>query len=521
VFDVGRTLIAAAARNPDSLALVDGERRLSYRELLEQALRLVTALDDLGLLKGDRLLVVLQNRAEMAMLHWATQLAGIVVTPINWRAKADEIDYFLSDSGARAVVFERACEDAIAASAAARCVMRIAVGEAAGGTHSYQCLAACAPARPTARATPDDYSLLLYTSGTTGRGKGVPRRHRAERAAALAHVAQNTYRTGEITLGVMPLYHTMGVRSLLAMAAINGVFVCLPRFDAGRALALIAAERISNLYLVPTLYHDLLSHCHFKDTAIGSVRKLGFAGAAMTDGLLQRLDAAFRPELFVNHYGSSEIYTFTIEQKAAAKPGSAGKAGLNTEVRIVRIGSTDPDALVAPGEAGQIIATLDGDESFEGYWQSPDADAKALHAGWYFTGDVGYADCDGDIFVTGRVDDMINTGGENVLPAEIESLLSLHPAVAEVAVVGLAHERLGQQVTAFIRRTAPVTEAELDAYCRASSLANFKRPQAYVFVERIPKSPVGKILRRLLVAQDEPASNSQTQPPTPTAETNQ
>jgi 2-furoate---CoA ligase len=181
------------------------QRRLSYRELLEQALRLVTALDDLGLLKGDRLLVVLQNRAEMAMLHWATQLAGIVVTPINWRAKADEIDYFLSDSGARAVVFERACEDAIAASAAAQRVMRIAVGEAAGGTHSYQRLAACTPARPTARATPDDYSLLLYTSGTTGRGKGVPRRHRAERAAALAHVAQNTYRTGEITLGVMPL----------------------------------------------------------------------------------------------------------------------------------------------------------------------------------------------------------------------------------------------------------------------------------------------------------------------------
>ena len=176
--------------------------------------------------------------------------------------------------------------------------------------------------------------------GTTGRGKGVPRRHRAERAAALAHVAQNTYRTGEITLGVMPLYHTMGVRSLLAMAAINGVFVCLPRFDAGRALALIAAERISTLYLVPTLYHDLLNHCHFKDTVIGSVRKLGFAGAAMTDGLLQRLDAAFRPELFVNHYGSSEIYTFTIEQQAAAKPGSAGKAGLNTEVRIVRIGSS-------------------------------------------------------------------------------------------------------------------------------------------------------------------------------------
>jgi 2-furoate---CoA ligase len=521
VFDVGRTLIAAAARNPGSLALVDAERRISYQELLEKALRLVTALDELHLVKGDRLLVVLQNRAEMAILHWAAQLAGIIVTPINWRAKADEIDYFLADSGARAVVFASASQDAIARSLVAQGVMRIAVGDAAGGTHSYQRLAACAPARPTARATPDDHSLLLYTSGTTGRGKGVPRRHRAERAAAMAHVAQNTYRMGEITLGVMPLYHTMGVRSLLAMALINGVFVCLPRFDAGRALGLIASERISNLYLVPTLYHDLLSHSRFKDTDITSVRKLGFAGAAMTDGLLQRLQAAFQPELFVNHYGSSEIYTFTIEQQAAAKPGSAGKAGLNTQVRIIRIGSTDADDVVPPGEEGQIIATLEGDESFEGYWQRPDADAKAMHAGWYFTGDIGHADRDGDIFVTGRVDDMIITGGENVLPAEIESLLSLHPAVAEVAVVGLAHDRLGQQVTAFVRRTAPVTQEELDAYCRASSLANFKRPKGYVFIERIPKSPVGKILRRMLVAGVDRRGDPHSQPPDPAAETKQ
>jgi 2-furoate---CoA ligase len=521
VFDVGRTLIAAASRNPSSPALVDGKRRISYRELLEKALRLVTALDSLGLVKGDRILVVMQNRAEMAILHWATQLAGIVVTPINWRSKPEEIDYFLADSGARAVFFEPASEDAIGASITAQRVMRIAIGDAGGGTHAYQRLAACGPAPATARATPDDHSLMLYTSGTTGRGKGVPRRHRAERAAALAHVAQNTYRMGEITLGVMPLYHTMGVRSLLAMAAVNGVFVCLPRFDAGRALELIATERISNLYLVPTLFHDLLGHPRFKDTEIASVRKLGFAGAAMTEGLLRRLNAAFRPELFVNHYGSSEIYTFTIEQNAAAKPGSAGKAGLNTQVRIVPIGSTNPEALVAPGEDGQIIATLEGDEAFEGYWQRPDADAKALHGGWYFSGDIGHADRDGDIFVTGRIDDMIITGGENVLPTEIESLLSLHPAVAEVAVVGLAHDRLGQQVTAFVRRAGGVSDAELDAYCRASHLADFKRPRAYVFVEQIPKSPVGKILRRMLVAGDHQGVSPRAPTGNPAAESNQ
>jgi enoyl-CoA hydratase/carnithine racemase len=260
------------------------------------------------------------------------------------------------------------------------------------------------------------------TSGTTGRPKGVPRRHRAERAAALAHVAQNLYARGERTLGVMPLYHTMGVRSLLAMALVDGTFVCLPRFEADRALRLIARERISNLYLVPTLYHDLISHPDFAATELGSVRKIGFAGAAMPEGLLKRVDAAFRPEFFVNHYGSSEIYTFTVEPHAAAKPGSAGKPGLNQRIRVMRLGADSADAQAMTGENGQIIADIASDEAFEGYWHRPDADARALRGGWYFTGDTGYIDAEGDLFVTGRVDDMIISGGENVSPAEIESI---------------------------------------------------------------------------------------------------
>ena len=156
----------------------------------------------------------------------------------------------------------------------------------------------------------------------------------------------------------------------------------------------------------------------------------------------------------------------------------------------------------AVGQEGEIIALLAGDESFEGYWRRPDADVRALREGWYFTGDTGYVDADGDLFVTGRVDDMIITGGENVSPVEIESCLSLHDGVSEVAVVGLADERWGKVVTAFVKRSTPVSEDELDQYCRASGLANFKRPRRYVFVETFPKSPVGKLLRRMLVAGD-------------------
>jgi 2-furoate---CoA ligase len=220
----------------------------------------------------------------------------------------------------------------------------------------------------------------------------------------------------------------------------------------------------------------------------------------MTDGLLTKLTDAFRPDLFVNHYGSSEIYTFTIDQNAAAKPGSAGRAGLNQHIRVIPLGSTDVTQRAAVGEEGQIIALAASDEAFEGYWRRPDANEKSLRDGWYFTGDTGFFDRDGDLFVTGRVDDMIITGGENVSPVEIESCLSRHPAVLEVAVVGLPDERWGKVVVAFIQRAGDVSAEELDAHCRTSGLANFKRPRRFEFVKTIPKSPVGKLLRRQLVA---------------------
>jgi 2-furoate---CoA ligase len=274
----------------------------------------------------------------------------------------------------------------------------------------------------------------------------------------------------------------------------------VPRYDTKKALTLIQKEAISNLYLVPTLYHDLVHSTEFAATNASSVRKLGFAGASMTDGLLKKLDEVFRPDLFVNHYGSSEIYTFTIDQNAPAKPGSAGKAGINQEIRVVKLNAAAVTDLAAVGEEGEIIALLAGDESFDGYWRRPDADAKSLRDGWYFTGDTGFFDRDGDLFVTGRVDDMIITGGENVSPVEIESCLSLHAAVFEVAVVGLPDEKWGKIVTAFVKRKAPISEAELDQFCRTSGLADFKRPRRFVFVDALPKSPVGKLLRRLLVA---------------------
>jgi 2-furoate---CoA ligase len=500
MLDLGTSFLASVARDPQALAIVDGDVRLTYAAWYRQISALVEGFDELELEPGDHLVTVLQNRCEAATIHWACQLAGIIVTPVNWRATAEDLDYLLLDAGAKAVVYEAVSAEAVARSKEAHVRPRIAVGTDATPDIAFDNLIAAAAESATPRVGPEAVSVMLYTSGTTAQPKGVPRRHRAERAAALAHVAQNLYAASERTLGVMPLYHTMGVRSLLAMSLIGGSFVCLPRFSPDRALALIEAERITNLYLVPTLYHDLIHHPRFAASDVTSVRKLGFAGAPMTDGLLKALDAAFKPDLFVNHYGSSEIYTFTIDQNAPRKPGSAGRAGINQMVRVVKLGAATPDDVARVGEEGEVIALLAGDESFDGYWRRPEADAAAIRAGWYFTGDTGYADADGDLFVTGRVDDMIITGGENVSPVEIESRLSLHPAVSEVAVVGLADERWGKIVAAFVKRAAPVEAEELDGYCRGCGLADFKRPRRYVFVDAIPKSPVGKLLRRKLVA---------------------
>jgi 2-furoate---CoA ligase len=500
MLDLGLSFVASVARDPQALAIVDGNVRLSYAAWYRRISALVAGLEAIGLKPGDHMVTALQNRWEAASLHWACQFAGIVITPVNWRSSSSELDFYLADAEAKALVYEEASAAAVAGAAQAQKLPRIALDSAPPSDIEFAALASHDAPNAVPRGTAEARSLMLYTSGTTAQPKGVPRRQRAERAAALAHVAQNLYRHGERTLGVMPLYHTMGVRSLLAMSLVGGAFICLRRFDVGTALDLIAAERVTNLYLVPTLYHDLVHDPRFANSDVRSVRKLGFAGAPMTDALLRTLQAAFGPDLFVNHYGSSEIYTFTVDQNAPAKPGSAGKAGINQMVRVVRLGAKSPDELAEVGQEGEIVALLAGDESFEGYWRRPEADAKALQQGWYFTGDTGYFDADGDLFVTGRVDDMIISGGENVSPVEVESCLSLHAAVSEVAVAGLPDERWGKVVTAFVKRRAAVEPEDLDAFCKSSGLANFKRPRRYVFVAEIPKSPVGKLLRRKLVA---------------------
>ena len=201
----------------------------------------------------------------------------------------------------------------------------------------------------------------------------------------------------------------------------------------------------------------------------------------MTSALVERVAAVFEPGIFVNHYGSTEIYTFSVQRDQRAKPGCAGRAALNARLAL------------HPAGEGEILCHMSSDEAFTGYWNRPDADADAIRDGWYHTGDMGRLDEDGDLWVVGRVDDMVISGGENIHPTEVEDLLAAHPAVREAAVIGVPDARFGQRVVAYVVAAADgVTGEDLDRYCLESSgLASFKRPREYRFVTELPKSSSG------------------------------
>jgi 2-furoate---CoA ligase len=454
------SLLYATERTPHADALVGETTRLTYTQLCERAGRIASGLASRGVQRGDRVACVLANDPDTVELYWGCQWLGAVVVPLSHRISESDLEYCIGDCGADVLIRDSGDVRELAAA-----------DEHAGALDLDECEA----------------SIQLYTSGTTGRPKGVPRSHGADRAGGISQVLQHGLHPGHRTLGVMPLYHTMGLHSLIAASVVGGCFVAQPSWDPEQALGLIERERIDTLYLAPTLFYDLVHHPRLDDFDTSSVRAVAYAGSPMASALVERVAEAFEPEIFVNHYGSTEIYTFSVQRAQQAKPGCAGRAALNARLRL------DP-----PGE-GEVLCHMSSDEAFARYWNRPDADEKAIRDGWYHTGDIGRIDEDGDLWVVGRVDDMVISGGENIHPVEIEDVLAGAPGVGEVAVVGAPDERWGQRVVAYVVAEGDVTADELDAFCLgAETLARFKRPREYRFVSELPKSPSGKILRRML-----------------------
>lgn len=503
--NLARYFVQAVRRFPTAIAVVDDHVRWSYQDLYDEVSAVTANIQRLGVTAGEHVLVVLKNRRENLVIYWACQLLGLIYTPLNFRMSPAEVVYCTRDADPRLVFYEEEKREMIesALKEAQSTARAFAVGTGPDTFDELRWRGASLQAVPT--IFNDAIAIMLYTSGTTGHPKGVPRSHLNEASAAEAHIIQNQYTLFESTIGVMPFYHTMGMRTVLVTTFLNGKLVLLPAYEPRAALELIAREKLTSLYLVPTLFYDLVNQPQLDQYNLRSLTRIGYAGAAMTSTLTQTCFETLRPRVFVNHFGSSEVYTFTICSWLDKKPTCAGRPGFHEDVRIVVADPTHyvlPDEVVGKGVPGEVIVSLSSPEAFKGYWNRPDANEKALRQGWYFTGDVGVWDDDGDLWVQGRVDDMFISGGENIHPLEIEDILSQHPKVSEVAVAGLPDERWGQIAVAFVvPADASLITNELDQFCLASPhLANFKRPRRYVFVKAIPKSAVGKILRRKLQA---------------------
>ena len=404
---------------------------------------------------GDRVAVVLDNRLETALLYWAAQWSGAVFVPLSWR---------LAGRGAR-LLHRGLRRDGRAPRRRTSCPD----GPGAPGR-----------ARPRRRETP----LMLYTSGTTGRPKGVPRSHRADRAGGLSQALQHGYGFGDRTLGVMPLYHTMGIHSLLAMHLLGGCFVRSRAGTPHEALRLIEEERITSLYLAPTLFHDLVHHPGSPTRPLVRARaRLRRRGDDRA--LVERCAEVFQPAHLL------QPLRLDGDLHVLDRPRPGGQARL----RRAAGGERPPPA--RPRTARSSVHLVARDEAFTGYWNRPDADAKAIRDGWYHTGDVGRLDEDGDLWIVGRVDDMIISGGENIHPLEVEDVLASHPACARSRSSARRTTGSGQRVVAVRRRRARRRRSSTPS-ASARTLARFKRPREYRFVEALPKSPSGKILRRIL-----------------------
>ncbi|MGQ3414406.1 AMP-binding protein [Natrinema versiforme] len=517
--NMGRVFQRTVDRYPNRTAIVDQDEGIeySYKAWENRVDRLASALKKMGIGPGNRVGVVMQPRVQVGTVYWAVQKCGAAFVPYNIRVAADELQFLVNNTEPDLLVYSSIAREAVdgAHEAFSSTDELVYVDDNVPSyAESFEdFLPADAESVEPATVDPDDTSLILHTSGTTGRPKGVPRSHTNTYTAAKAHVIQSQWVDDETTLGLMPIYHTMGIRTLVSAAIVSGTWVAQRAFSPDQTVELIESEEITSLYLVPTVYHDLVKSSAIDGADVSSVTCLGYAGTSMTAPIQEEVRETFDPEIFVNHYGSTEVYTHSICSWIDSKPGSAGRAGINTRIRVVnssRDGTVPPNDTVEQGELGEIVVDATSPEAFDGYLNRPEATEQSFEDGWYFTGDLGYRDDDGDIFVVGRVDDMIISGGENIYPVEVENVLDGHKAIDEVAVVGIDDERWNQIVTAFVTLPDGPKSVDLssladrlDTFCRESDdLADFKRPRKYVFVDEIVKSNVGKVLRRELEIDD-------------------
>ena len=482
--NIARLLADGIARAGDRPALVQGERALTYRELGDRVARLAAGLAGLGLRRGDRVVLLMPNRPELAESLWAAFHGGFVAVPVNWHLHPDEVAYIVRHCGAAAVVVSDETQAATRGLPDGVRVVRTGAG--------YEDLLAAA-ASPLAVTAAEDPAWLFYTSGTTGRPKGATLTHRNLAAMTEAYVRDlDPVADGSVYLHAAPLTHGSGLYLLPSTArGATQVIAPGPSFSAAGFVRLIGEYRVTHAaFLAPTMLRSVVEAA--RGWSLPTLRSVVVGGAPLYQEDLRTAVGVIGP-IVTQMYGQGEApMTITVMPAAEAldHPGSCGRAFHGTEIRLAgEDGEPVPD-----GADGEVLVR--GAVVMRGYWDNPAASAATLAGGWLHTGDIGHLEA-GYLHLTDRAKDVIITGGSNVYPREVEEVLLTHPAVRECAVVGVPDPEWGESIRAFVVADGDPGPDELIQYCRGR-LASFKKPREVIFVAGLPKNAAGKILKREL-----------------------
>jgi long-chain acyl-CoA synthetase len=488
--NLAEVLSTTAARHGDRPALRLDDTVVNYAMLEEATKRMVGLLRERGVGPGDRVGIMLPNVPHFAIAYYGALRAGAVVVPMNVLLKGREVEFYLRDPEAKVLVAWHAFADAAREGAEATGADLLLV-EPEG---FLGLLGGAEPVQEVAERDDEDVAVILYTSGTTGTPKGAELTHRnlgMNTQVVLEHLIQVDEH--DVLLGALPLFHAFGQTCAMNVAVRAGACLDLiPRFDAGKALEVIARDGVTVFEGVPTMYHALLHHPEREAFDTSSLRLCVSGGAALPVEVLRGFEEAFSATI-LEGYGLSEtspVASFNHPDRER-KPGSIGTPLVGVEMQAV-----DADGEpVAQGEVGEIA--IRGHNVMKGYWRRPDATADVMRDGWFHTGDMATVDEDGYFFIVDRKKDMIIRGGYNVYPREIEEVLYEHPAVLEAAVVGVPDEEMGEEVGAAVV-LRPDADADADAIRSfvKGQVAGYKYPRRIWFLDELPKGPTGKILKR-------------------------
>jgi long-chain acyl-CoA synthetase len=499
-----RHLLPSVERNADRTAVIDGEYSATYAQHLDRVACAVGALRSLGVESGDRFAIMALNSHQFLELYHAAFLGGGVANPLNLRLAPKELGFILADSGTKVCftdAFFAPVINQVREEAGIEHVVMIGAGDSPHDTDYEDVLAAATPLIPD-EPDEDDPVILMYTGGTTGTPKGVLLDHRAE-MLNLYHVALAWRITrDEVYLHQTPMFHAASMSGVVGVPAEGGVSVFVPLFDPAAVMDAIERHKVTMTVMVPTMVGMLMAHEAFDPARFDSLIRLTYGASPMPAALLDRVLKTFPTLDIFQGYGMTEsAAVLTVLGPDEHREGGACLRSAGVPLRGITLSIQDADGNpVATGETGEVCAR--GGNFMREYWNRPDATAEAFRGGWYHTGDAGYLDERGYLFLVDRVKDMIVTGGENVYSIEVENAIASHPDVAQVAVIGIPDERWGEAVHAIVvpkPGTNPTPESII-AHAR-ESIAGYKVPKSVeIREEPLPLSGALKVLKKDLRA---------------------